>query len=86
MWKANVTDITKLNAAEIIRNTPTITDKEKGFLVDDEKLFHFFDACTHRQMQVALRTALMQALRDHALFPDISTDSPYNVIFDQYLS
>jgi hypothetical protein len=71
MWRANVAEITKLNAAEIIKNTPSITDEEKGFLVDDEKLLHFTDARTHRQMQVTLRVALMQALRDYALFPEI---------------
>ena len=32
MWKANVANIDRLNAAEIIKHTPTITDEEKGFL------------------------------------------------------
>ena len=70
MWPANA-DIAKLKAAAVIKNTLSITDEEKGFLADDEKLFHFTDARTHRQMQVTLRAALMQALQDHALFPEI---------------
>jgi hypothetical protein len=51
MWPANIADISALNAAEIINNTPTATYKEIGFLQDDEKLFHFEDARLHCQMQ-----------------------------------
>jgi hypothetical protein len=71
MWDADAADIEKLTAAEIIKYTPTATAQEQGFLKEDDKLFHFASARLHRQMQVTLRTALLDALRDHALFPEI---------------
>ncbi len=63
-------DIDRLTVAEILKYTPTATAQEQGFLKEDEKLFHFADGRLHRQMQATLRTALLDALHDHALFPE----------------
>ena len=71
IWAADQADISKLTADEIIKYTPSATAEEKQFLKDDEKLFHFVDARLHRQMQVTLRAAIMDAVRGHALFPEI---------------
>jgi hypothetical protein len=58
LWSADVADIGALNAAEILKHTPTATAQEKGFLKEDEKLSHFNDARVHRQMQVTLSTVV----------------------------
>jgi hypothetical protein len=76
LWSADVADIGVLNAAEILLHTPTATAKKKGFLKEDEKLSHFNDTRVHRQMQVTLRTAILDAVRDHVLFSELN-------IFDQ---
>jgi hypothetical protein len=73
MWPANIADIAKLDAASIILHTPTATAEEQAFLLEDEKLFHFADARTHRLMQATLREALLQAFHGHSLFPEIDT-------------
>ena len=71
LWAADVADITKLDAAAILAHTPFITAEEKGFLQEDEALVHFSDARVHRQMQVTLRSAILESVRDHTLFPEI---------------
>ena len=71
IWAADQADITKLTADEIIKYTPSATAEEKLFLKDDEKLFHFEDARLHRQMQVTLRNAIVDAVRGHPLFPEL---------------
>ena len=72
MWAAHVADIKKLKAAEIIKYaSPATTAEEKGFLQEDETSHHFVDARLHRQMQVTLRTALLEALQGHVLFPEL---------------
>jgi hypothetical protein len=76
LWAADVADIGKLDAAAIIQHTPTATAEEKQFLLEDENLFHFHNACVHRQMQVTFSTAIIEAVRDHALFSELD-------IFDQ---
>jgi hypothetical protein len=76
LWAADVADIGKLGAAAILQHTPTATAEEKQFLLEDEKLFHFNNARVHRQMQVTLSTAIIEAVRDSALFSELD-------IFDQ---
>ena len=44
LWAANIADIKKLNAAEILKFVTTTTAEEKGFLQEDDTLSHFSDA------------------------------------------
>jgi len=73
MWSADVADIAKLTANEIITNAPSLMEQEKKFLKEDESLMHFNNARVHRQMQVDLRAAFMRAISsDHVLYNDLA--------------
>jgi hypothetical protein len=76
IWSAADADIKQLNAAAIIKEAPSLTDGEKSFLLEDESLPHFKIARTHRQMQITLRAAVLQAVAGHRLSGDL-------VVFDK---
>jgi hypothetical protein len=72
IWAAADADIAQLNADAIIQQAPFLTADEKSFLKEDEALFHFNDARTHRQMQVIFRSAVLRAVEGHRLYGDLA--------------
>ena len=72
IWDAKDADIGKLNADAIMEQAPSLTEGEKVFLKEDEAMFHFNDARTHRLMQVTLRSAVMRAVEGHRLHSELA--------------
>jgi len=72
IWSAADADIGLLKAEAIIKEAPLLMDGEKRFLHEDESLFHFNDARTHRQMQITLRAAVLRAVEGHRLSGDLT--------------
>jgi hypothetical protein len=71
VWSETDADIGKLSADAIIQEAPSLTDREKSFLREDEVLSHFKNACTHRQMQITFRAAIKRAVEGHQLYGDL---------------
>ena len=86
MWSAEDADIQQLLAAEIIKHAPSLLEAEKKYLKEDEALFHFSDARFHRQMQVALRSAVLLTVLDHVFSKDLKAFIRNLGVIDLYQS
>ena len=59
-----------MNSRVIIAHS-TLSADEIAFLKEDEALFHWTLARTHRTMQIALRTAVLKAMEDSPFYNDL---------------
>ncbi len=58
----------KLSPDAIIQGAPSLTDRKKSFLKEDEVLSHFKNASTHWQMQITFRAAAKRSVEGSWLY------------------